>query len=152
MDEYIAKPIHAQELFDLIEGRSSPCGGPSPHLLVTPETAAVNWSEALQLVRGDRKLLRELVKIALPEIPRLLGALREGVEAGDATSVRLTAHTLKGSVRCFGSTSAFEQLLQLERMGREHDLVGAQAVLTILDGEFARILQALSDHLQTPLP
>ena len=145
MDDYIAKPIHAQELFDLIEGKSNPSTESAPQPpMAPPAEMVVNWPEALQLVRGDRKLLGELVKIALPEIPRLMAELRQSLADGDAMSVRLSAHTLKGSLRCFGSTAAFEQLLRLERMGREGNLAEAPSILAVLEGEIARIVQALT--------
>ena len=151
MDEYIAKPIHAQELFDLIEGKPSDSAGPAPlPAPAAPEGAAVNWPEALQLVRGDKKLLDELVKTALPEIPRLMAEIRQSLADGNAMSVRLGAHTLKGSLRCFGSAVAFEQLLRLEQMGREGDLTEAESLLAGLDGDIARVVQALTEHLQTP--
>jgi two-component system, sensor histidine kinase and response regulator len=147
MDAYLAKPIRAHELFDAID---SVCLAPDKPAVPGAETAAddpVNWSEALDAVRGDRQLLATVVEAALEEIPRLLDELRQATANGDTTALRLSAHTLKGSLRYFGRMPAFEQALALEKLGHDHDMSAAAATLALLEPELVRVVAAFRASL-----
>jgi len=142
MDAYIAKPIrvrHLLETIDSVLGRDSP-----PQR--SPAVAGLDWEEALRAVKGDRKLVRVIVDAALEEAPRLLRSIREAIDRSDADALRLTAHTLKGSIRYFGATRAFELAFQLETMGHDRDLGRAAEVLAILETETARLMAALAEY------
>ena len=112
MDEYISKPIHVRQLLETIERA---VGGPSAEAwteAVAPaETETVDWKEVLKVAHGDRKLLGTIVAAALEELPRLLAAIREAVAAANHTALRLSAHTLKGSVQYFGASRAYRARL-----------------------------------------
>ena len=112
-----------------------------------PPIDAVDWTEALQAVQGNPQLLKTVVEAALEELPRLMETLRQAVAQGDATRLRLTAHTLKGSLRYFGNMGACDQVCGLEKMGQQHNLAGAAELLTALDGEATRIAGSLAAYL-----
>ena len=149
MDAYIAKPIHVKEVFETIETvldastelSDPPDGSPS-------EEEVVDWSEALSAVKGDRELLRTVVDAALEEIPRLMTTIRQAVTTGDAGSLRLAAHTLKGAIRYFHARWGFEHTCRLESMGREGNLEGAKETLTDLEREMERVTPLLSDYVR----
>ena len=82
----------------------------------------MDWNEVLKAARGDRKLLDTIVAAALDDLPRLLAAVRQAIAAGNHTVLRLSAHTLKGSVQYFAATRVFDVACRLERMGQEGDL------------------------------
>ncbi len=109
----------------------------------------MDWNEALKAARGDRKLLGTIVAAALDELPRLLAALREAIAAGNRTALRLSAHTLKGSVQYFGASRVFELAYRLERMGQEDDLAAAPGVLSGLETELARLTDMLASHQES---
>ena len=44
-----------------------------------------------------------MAEAALEETPRLMAAMRQAVAQRDRTQLRLSAHTLKGSIRYFGT-------------------------------------------------
>ncbi len=148
MDAYVTKPIRAEVLLDAVE--SLVAGGePAPPCAeALPEQAALDWSEALRVVRGDRRLLRAIVEAATEEIPRVTTAIRKAVTAGDAAQLQLSAHTLKGAIRYFASSQGFEQVRRLEKMGRDKNLEGAQQSLASLEAEVRRIIPALTDFLR----
>ncbi len=70
-------------------------------------------------MEGNRDLLMKLVDIFRGEYPRLLAALRQSVETGDAKGVEETAHAIRGMVGNFGARSTSEAAAALEDMGRE---------------------------------
>jgi len=149
MDGYIAKPIRLPELFGAIESLLAPPEEPAPVADCTlAEVEPVNWSEAMRSVQGNRALLRAVVQAALDEIPRLMASIRQAVAERDATHLRLSAHTLKGSLRCLGATEGFERAYEIEIMGRDGTLDDAPRALEILETELARVVPVLTGYLE----
>ncbi len=149
MDGYVAKPIRARQVFETIEsilgtppeGRTQPEPAPS-------ESRTLDWSEALRGVQEDHALLKTVVEAILDEAPRLLTAIRQAITASDAAALRRAAHTLKGSIRHFGETDAFELACRLEMMGEEGNLGSAEETLAALEREMKWVGQALSEYVQ----
>ncbi|OHB83965.1 MAG: hypothetical protein A2V98_14165 [Planctomycetes bacterium RBG_16_64_12] len=158
MDEYIAKPIRASLVFNTIEAvLGTPVAEKTrPELQASserplPEQAegVLDWSEALQALRGDRALLRAVVEAVLEESPRLMTAIRHAIDAGDATALRLAAHTLRGSLRYFGPFAASEQAGRLEMMAEEGNLERAEETFLALDRQMRRLTPVLSDYVHS---
>jgi len=106
---------------------------------------SLDWDQARREVKGDPELLKMMVETALEEAPRLLGQIREAVAGADPAALKLAAHTLKGSIRYFGQTLAYQQAFRLEKMGQDKQLEGAGEVLSALEGEMA-LLRPLLLH------
>ncbi|HWB11133.1 MAG TPA: PAS domain S-box protein [Pirellulales bacterium] len=140
MDDYLSKPIRARELLAAIERISA--GAPIPadghH-----DTSTVDWAAALERLQGDRELLEELIGVIRQEAPLLLAAVREAVQRGDAPALRLSAHTLKGSLGNFAAARAVEAAKRLELMGKTGDLSDAAQALAVLETELDRFLPEL---------
>ena len=151
MDEYIAKPIRAKQLFQVITALLERFIGPNEQSRGAPadgEEETFDFSEALRTVRGDRELLKEIAEAFLKESPRLMTEIRQAVSAGDAAALRVAVHTLKSSMRYFGAGRAFEQAYQLEKMGRMGDLGNAESPLHALEGEIARLTPVLLNYVR----
>ena len=74
MDEYIAKPIHARQLWETIERVLEGAATPetpvgSPFL----RGERCEWSEVLKAAKGDRTVAATIVEAALEELPSLAG-------------------------------------------------------------------------------
>ena len=173
MDDYVAKPIRAKELFETIgavlgvyrgsredppEPESPAPELPAPELPapespapespapVSPDESGVDWSEALRSVGGDRDLLGEIVKDVLKELPGLMAAVRQAVAKRNAHELRAAAHKLKGTIRYFGDTNAFVYARQLEEMGGQGDLEQAEEMLAALEEEMGRLVAILAEN------
>jgi CheY-like chemotaxis protein len=150
MDEYVAKPIHADQLFAAIEAVIPKSAAPSPMPTCSvPQGGSVDWSEALRAVQDNQALLATIVETALEEIPRLLKLIEQAVTDQNATNLRLAAHTLKGSLHYFGAATAVQQAFRLELMGQKGDLRGAAEALRILDAQTQEVARCLSEYLQS---
>jgi HPt (histidine-containing phosphotransfer) domain-containing protein len=121
---------------------------PGPPVSEMAEGEIINWHAALRAVGGNPRILRTVVDAELVEIPCLMESIRRAVTDGDAKALRFAAHTLKGSPRYFGKTLAFEEVLQLEKMGEDESLTEAGATLVRLESEILRINQVLHEYLQ----
>ena len=120
MDGYIAKPIDAQELQRIIEGIPRPASVQEDEGDVMPDNeSSVDWDAAMAAVDGRADLLQELISIFFQEYPVLTEQIREAIQRGDAPTLRLMAHRLKGCLRYFGDNEAARHAWELEMRGRD---------------------------------
>jgi two-component system, sensor histidine kinase and response regulator len=152
MDGYIAKPIQARELIDVIEqtipappipGRERP-SKPAPQQII-------DRKRGLDAADGDLDLFRDLLKLFARETPRALDKLRTAVELKDAAAIELMAHTLKGSVSNFGAEDAVRASLMLETMARKGDLEHSEQAFHTVEQEMHRVLAAI-ETLESEVP
>jgi CheY-like chemotaxis protein len=137
MSAYITKPVKASELVAALDG--VPADVPDD----TSSPAADNgiaYATALLALDGDAALLRELFVVFLDEYEAQLGDVRRAVQHGNAADLELAAHTLKGSLRTFGSRAS-DAAFQLEMMGRMKNLSEAHSALSELEAEVARFIR-----------
>ena len=150
MDAYIAKPIHVEQFLNAIAaafGASAASEKPdSPTEDIPADAGCLDWDAALKAMNGDRGLLQIVTQAALDESPDTLRAIRDAVSGGSAAALRLAAHKLKGSIRYFGASRAFDLAFQLEQMGQDNDLATARDVLAALEVEWSVLARALVDH------
>ena len=124
MDGYVSKPIKPDALFGILSELTSSTAAQARFEL----KSIVDWNEALNHVRGDVALLRELAAIFLDEWPGWQIAVRRGLAESDLESVRDTAHTIKGSLGTFAASAAHaaaERIEQAARIGQIEIVVDA---------------------------
>lgn len=145
MDGYIAKPIRIQEFIDVIEQtvpRPQEAGKEHPAKPAAQEV--IDWKRALATVEGDSELIFELLRIFANEAPATLEKLKAAVESNDAATIRLIAHTLKGSVGNFGAADAVKAALHLETMAQKEDLQHVPEGFRNLEEKIHRVLEAIA--------
>jgi HPt (histidine-containing phosphotransfer) domain-containing protein len=144
MDGYTSKPIRIGDLEPAIAqlvNPSKPAEGPLPE--ATREDDVIDRVALLAGVYGNRRLLRELVRLFLADCPQRLAEIEEAVRRGDSGALRIEAHTLKGSVGNFAAKHAFAAAQRLEIMGRDGDLAEAGDARMALELELARLTEGL---------
>ena len=93
---------------------------------------------------GNRKLLGTLIRLFQAECPRKLKETRKAVSARDARALAGAAHAVKGLVGNFGAQPALAAARELEAMGWNGELTGADAALARLEKEVATLETALA--------
>ncbi|MBW2000023.1 MAG: PAS domain S-box protein, partial [Deltaproteobacteria bacterium] len=115
MDDYVSKPVKAEELYRVIERQAvkSRKGGRMKREWSVPGTGDMikddeifNEAKALEVVDGDRELLKEIIEMFLEEHLNDVERLWEGVKSSNAHEVERAAHSLKGSVGSLGAKRA----------------------------------------------
>ncbi len=81
---------------------------------------------------GDEELIDELIIIFSSSYKETLSALNLALESKCFKSIELHAHTLKGMVSNFFADEIKEHALNIEREGREQNLVGAMRELELI--------------------
>jgi len=134
MDDYITKPLKAEELQQMVDkwvsksSSSSEAAGPSEHGPAVYEVAAsrsktpLDLERALKQLGGDRELFDEALAVFLDDLPRQAGELESAVSDADAERLHAAAHSLKGAASniCAEPTRCVAQ--ELERRGRHGEL------------------------------
>ena len=170
MDEYVAKPIRGRVLMATIAaalrrvgaaaGRGDKPAGPQaapipeasatrhdgPHAPLPP-VQGIDWQRTLDELDGNVQVLRILVEATLEEAPRLTAAIHAAIDAQNAEQLRLSAHTLKGSLRYFGETPAFAAADSLERMGQKGDFHTVAVTARRLEEALAPALDSMRQYL-----
>lgn len=99
-------------------------------------------------VEGEPDLVGELLAAFQEETPALIEGLRAAIHSGDPVKLRQSAHSLKGSSGNLGARALQVLCGDLERMGRNGVLEGATRLLTLVEQEYPRVVQALEDEVQ----
>jgi histidine phosphotransfer protein HptB len=90
-------------------------------------TAAIDLSEALSRVDGDRELFLTLAGIFLEESPKEAAAARKALQRQDGAGLAAAAHKLKGSVLEICAPRLFESTKRLEDLGRRGEFTEASS-------------------------
>jgi CheY-like chemotaxis protein len=143
MDDYLAKPIRPDELARALRD-VGPLRGRAE---AGSDDAGISLAAAaLESLReiGGNDFLAELIDEFLTEAPALLAALRRALEQDDADETRRAAHTLKSNGATFGAEAFSELCRELEARAKDGRLEGAEQLVDRIDGEYARLQEALA--------
>ena len=121
-------------------GAQTPDGQPVP----------LSLEQIMGRVGGDADLARELAVLFIPDAIRLVGRIRDAVDAAEPERLRQEAHALKGAAGNFGAARVVAASLDLEMMGKAGDLSGSKAVLASLEEDASQLVEALRLFAETP--
>jgi two-component system, sensor histidine kinase and response regulator len=144
MDDYLSKPLHADDLRAKLESvlrTEENISGPSE------DGAMFDREEALRNVEGDEELLQQLFVIFRKDFPRLLQAVRFAVERRDASYLQRSAHALKSTLMVLGAKPISSTVFHLETMGRCGELGGVEEVLARLEKQASRLMNETAEFV-----
>ncbi|MFL5341772.1 MAG: response regulator, partial [Gemmataceae bacterium] len=148
MDEYLSKPIRAQDLLDVVGrfgGRASAHGSRVDRAAVAPGPPAGPYDRAAALARveGDAGMLGVLIESYFREGPALVAGLRQGLEGHHSHQVRQAVHALHGMLGVFSAHSALQATEAVRDLAAAGDLPGATRALAELEHQLGRLNNAL---------
>src|SRR5262245_65260884 len=141
MDEYLAKPFTAADLWAAIDRvlRSRPPRQPPRLDLLDPPVL-------LAACGGDPAMLRKMCRSLQSRVPEYLAAIRDALHDQDALRLREAAHKFYGMLSAF-STAAGDQAADLEDLAARRLLPEALPIVEQLDNcatELARLAGGLT--------
>jgi HPt (histidine-containing phosphotransfer) domain-containing protein len=92
-------------------------------------------AEALIVEFGDEGLIAELAQLLLAHVDEQLAAVHAAVAAGSGTALKSAAHKIKGGMGTFGAQAVTSLAMELEAIGRDGRLDGADVLASRLDAE-----------------
>lgn len=109
---------------------------------------AFDKDEILKRFDGDEEFLTEMVGIFISDIPGQLSEIKKAVDNRNSKNLEKSAHKLKGAVANFVENAVFQTALQLEMMGREYRLDGAEEAYGTLEKEVEYLVNVLKEFFQ----
>jgi len=100
-------------------------------------TMLVEFSRIQETSDGDREFEAELIEMYLDDALIHMDRIAKSIEAGDATALRQSAHTLKGSSANIGAVGVQAEAFTLEKAGSAAELTAADRQLARLRSIFA---------------
>ncbi len=99
----------------------------------------MDWSTAVEEFLGDQDLLLQVIDGFQTQVKKQIKTISDALDSGDAETVRLEAHAIKGGVSNIAAHPLFKIALKLEQMGASGDLCGSKETLRGLITEVARL-------------
>jgi CheY-like chemotaxis protein len=135
MDSYVSKPIRIKELRHVISELTQ-----SPQLTQVPEPTTgsedvIDEATLLAGIDGNRRILREIVRLFLADYPQRLAEIKQAIGRGDGVAVARAAHTLKGSVGNFAAEKAVAAAQSVEDVGKSGNFTTAEQAFLTLESE-----------------
>ena len=151
MDGYVSKPIRSLALAKAIsEVISLRRAGKEAARIVNQTDSAINEAALLEGVDGNRRLLRELVKLFLADYPLHLAQIKDALRDGDAEALATAAHTLKGAIGNFAAKKAVAAAQLMEVLARDRELRAASQAYSALESELAPLVEELKRIVTNP--
>ena len=145
MDGYLTKPVSSPQIAEVIARVLGAETAPRPKSQSQEKRAGWDRATALERVEGDAALLADLVQVFLEELPGQLDTLQQGIAGADFEVIERTAHTLKGELVYLGLTAAAEKAKELEHIGRDRNIKGAQGIMPEVKAQLLKIAAAMQE-------
>ncbi len=150
MDDYVAKPIRAEELVAALKRakpRAGANGGSEAVDYVSLDDGAL---KNLRDLGGD-EFLGEVIDAFLADAPELVATLRRALDEGSAEELRRAAHTLKSNGATLGATEFAELCRTLEARAKAGELDGAAELVDRVEQEYGALRDALEALRSEPV-
>ncbi len=140
MDDYISKPIDAENLHQMMERLVAPARASGP---TDPKPLPSPAASLLAAFDHDWGFFKEVTEVFLDDTPHQLEALRRSFKEADASGLRRAAHSLRGMLRNFQADAAADKALALEKKGQAQDLTGALPLIEEIADDVAELKRGL---------
>ena len=171
MDGYVSKPVRSEELFSaiataikgnrlppvpvadepsgtiVVKKIEQPIQTQSKEPIMSPNVEPVDGgaNESDDPLAGDPELRKELAIMFLEDCPKLMSEIRTAVTEHDGPSLKLAAHTLKGSAGVFKFQPAFDAALRMEHIAKDEDWDHSEEAWSVVSHEMASLSASLMD-------
>lgn len=96
-----------------------------------------------ELVGDDPKFIAELIDDFLDDGPSLVAEMQVAAAAGDAATLRRTAHTLKSNCRTFGATALADVCQDIEARAAAGEVEAVPPLLRLVATMYPGVAAAL---------
>jgi HPt (histidine-containing phosphotransfer) domain-containing protein len=140
MNDYVAKPIRAEELVAALK-RAKPLrnGGGGGDGGLELDAGALGQLRDL----GGDEFLGEVIDTFLADAPELIATLCRSLGDGSTEELRRAAHTLKSNGATLGAAEFAELCRTLEQRAKDVELDGASELVDRIEQEYEPLRDAL---------
>jgi HPt (histidine-containing phosphotransfer) domain-containing protein len=175
MDDYVAKPVRPEDLFDAIERQLTTIGTGGRRLeavgsageAVGGETVGCKLARpmvsSLKLTAsgdtppifdragletrlgGDKELAEEIVAVFMADFPKQIERLRQALRDSDLPTAHRIAHSIKGAAASIGAERLRAVALQAEEQVRSRAFDAAHALTERMETAFEELRAVIAD-------
>ncbi len=148
MDAYLAKPVRASELQEVIESLSCLAAEFQVRASSSPggsQQVEFPTDKVLARMSGDSRLLSEIIDLFQSDCPKILAQISGAIARGEPAALVRAAHTLRGSLDLFGLSVASKAAMDIESSGQKGNLAEAATALSTLQREVDRCMPVLRE-------
>ncbi len=150
IDYYISKPFKVAELLEVLhlvmENKITQHGEQKPAQATSG--TALDFDSMLGYFDGDLELFQETFELFIDNYPSQIETIRRAISAADPESLDRAAHLFKGSVSNFSVANITALASDLERMGREKRMDGAEQMLSEVEFHVNEFISGARNKLQ----
>jgi PAS domain S-box-containing protein len=149
MDAYIAKPLRARQLLELVDAAADEQrrGSSRTETSTATHKLDVDFSAALARLEGDDELLIEQMSYFLEDAPILVRDIEAAVVAADFGKLQMAAHRLRGLVSGFDIDGLVALSAQIESIALGGDTDVAKSLLNSLRVQWELASAAISEYV-----
>jgi len=151
MNGYISKPVQPQKLLAVIEEWPFKKDAPQQDIAdqvrdVGKQPAVFDKDELMVRVGGDEAICREIMMVAVKDLPYHIQKLKAATEQEDIRQVKACVHTIKGMSANIAAHRLRDAAFQVERVaGEPWDLDHIRLRTDRLENEAEKLFALLSD-------
>lgn len=159
MDEYVSKPLSADELFAAIENAIHRSNGNAAAPLTLSLGAAteqpksesaqtqIPWEKLLERLGNDHKTLIDIVEAYAPEMEKSMENIRTALGRSDGHLLTISAHKLKSALRFFHQIETSKIAETLEKRGLDNEFEAAHPEADKLERRLSQLMPCLIDFI-----
>ncbi len=142
MNDYISKPIRHQKLIDVIEKWISQKNISETTYVraAISEHKAFDRTELLERVGGNEALLKDILMMALQEIPIYIEKLKIALDENNPGETRMQGHSIKGMGATVAAHGLRDVAYQIEVSGKKGEMDKARSLIGKLEQEFEKLV------------
>ena len=150
MNEYLTKPVKAEELLSTINKFSQKLHQPtSLHIEETDKQQSyttVDFEQALQIMGGQKDILIQVCRTIIDKFPEELLRLETALRDKDFKTFERIAHSLKSSLKSIGAQKTAKLAYEIECAGADKQNTSPR-LLDDFKKSITAVIQELSEYL-----
>ncbi|MGH2977375.1 MAG: response regulator, partial [Gaiellaceae bacterium] len=150
MNDYVAKPIRAEELAAALKRARPLANGDAPAGAVGHISLDDAALQSLRDLGGD-DFLGEVIDAFLADAPALIATLRRSLEERNSEELRRAAHTLKSNGSTLGAEAFADLCRTAEQRAKASELEGLSQLVDRIEEEYRPLEEALGALRSEPV-
>ena len=151
MNDYLSKPVRRNELKVALDrhGETQPVAAQPEPIATSPDEILVDIDRLRDVNDDEPSRILQLIDLYLKQAGPMLDGLGQAIQTNSSGEVARLAHKLVGSSVSCGVEAFTKSLRELERLGHEGDLSGANALFEDVRHKFPRVQDVFTQYVQT---
>jgi len=148
MDDYLTKPIHPDELVDMIQAYVKTERADDSSTPGSVGSEPIDVALLREVTDDDSAFQRELASLFLSDVQRHLSVIAEEARQGDLEAVCQRAHSIKGAASHVGAHQLSSLAAKLESVSRAGDATASSVLVERVRSEFDQTKSFLEKYFR----